>query len=656
MKLAFFHPINNLERQSQYTAPVGLGYIVSVLKQNLSSFFKNEEIWIDIDIDRIISKKPDIVAISSYTTTFTKSIKAATLIKKELNVPVFLGSYHITALPHKLPECVDVGVLGEGELVFSKLIDLYLKDKLIPFELSKINGISYHDNGKVVITGGANFIENLDDLPLPCREILYSKWLPWKYNPVIPSSIGIFTSRGCPFKCDFCMNSKIKRKIRYHSPEKILEELFYIIKKYPYTSSISILDELFILDKNRLIKIVELIRRKGLHERLMFGCHASPRVFDEDICKLLKSMNVRLIAFGFESGAPRVLKYLKGDKVSINHNKRALELCYKYNINVTGYFMIGTPIETYKEFAQTYWFIRRNLKWISIPSIHNTVPLPGTKLWDEVISKGMIKEDIPDWGITNYSKFINDYSIFLNQNYSKQEFAYAYLWFNQFDIHGTLSPIVELILNEINYYRELAYLYLNKTLESSNNKILIITRFETQRFEKFLSEKNYILKILKPEHVTDCLGEIGQYDIIFLDHSLCQFRNSEQIISKLLKNLNSKGKLIILEFNSSCINNIILLLSINSSPSILNESVNSILTKECSFFSWRFPVIEQLHFFKLSEIQLLFNKQNLKTIDIKPFKIKENKSIYKTVLNKINKFTLTPDLDVYSYLYICEVI
>lgn len=164
-------------------------------------------------------------------------------------------------------------------------------------------------NEKNIITGEPNIVQNLDLFPFVDRKIFQLDWLPWRYDPVIP--MAIITGRGCPFRCYYCINSKIKKSIRYHGPERVVLEILNIIKEYSSLRSIAILDELFILDKDRLSRIVDLIREEKVHKHLMFVCQSRADVLDDEICKLLKDMNVKLITLGFESGVQRILNYLK---------------------------------------------------------------------------------------------------------------------------------------------------------------------------------------------------------------------------------------------------------------------------------------------------------------------------------------------------------
>ena len=91
-------------------------------------------------------------------------------------------------------------------------------------------------------------------------------------------------------------------------------------------------------------------------------------------------MNVVAIALGLESGAERVLRYLKGANVTVKDNYRALELLRDAGIQTSGNFIIGSPDETEEEIMATYKFIRKSK--VDFVTLHVFSILPGTPVWD----------------------------------------------------------------------------------------------------------------------------------------------------------------------------------------------------------------------------------------------------------------------------------
>src|SRR3990172_8028733 len=94
--------------------PLGLGYIASYLRK-YADFDNTVIVDKEDQIERIRRERPDVVGISATTLDFKKAEAIARRVKEEFDLPTLVGGFHVTALPHKLPDCFDVGVLGEGE-------------------------------------------------------------------------------------------------------------------------------------------------------------------------------------------------------------------------------------------------------------------------------------------------------------------------------------------------------------------------------------------------------------------------------------------------------------------------------------------------------------------------------------------------------------
>jgi anaerobic magnesium-protoporphyrin IX monomethyl ester cyclase len=290
----------------------------------------------------------DVVAISATSQDYIQALKIAQSIKeKNRNIITILGGHHITYLPETLTEDFDIGVRGEGEQTFLHLIRYFQENnfRVIPEKLHKIQGIIFRENGQIIITEKRKLI-NLDDIPHPNRQCVCSQY--------------IFTSRGCPFKCSFCSSSAFWEKTRFFSAEYVVEEIEQIMQQFPETLQVPIWDDLFIADKKRLHKIIDLVEEKGINKKLKFSFSVRSNLVDDEMCKALKRLNVVGVAFGAESGSDRILK-LMNKEVSVNKNQMALDLLYTYRIPVMCSFIVGWTTETEKEVKETFDFILRNI-------------------------------------------------------------------------------------------------------------------------------------------------------------------------------------------------------------------------------------------------------------------------------------------------------
>lgn len=393
MKIGFIQAYEPQDRNIRDDPPLGFAFLASYLEKS----FNDIEFFYNDDVNELIKEKPDLVGISSYTPYFGNAIQIAKTIKQTLNVPVILGGCHITSLPHFLPECFDVAVIGEGEITFLEIVKLAYNSELKPDILSQIKGIVFKKNNHVIKTAEREFIKPLDEIPLPKRGIL--KWSPTNHY--------LHTSRGCPFRCRFCNPVIYWKGFRGFSPEYVLEDLRQIFAHYQDVKRVTIHDDLFVANKKRFARIAELVLEEGFHKRTEFACAAKSSYVDHQICHYLQQMNVSHVSLGLESGSQRILTYLKRGTATVEDNQRAVDLLYEYGIKVCGAFIIFSPDEEWTDLYQTFEFIIRNWEKL-IPSVVFLMPLPGTEIWDYAKKRGLVREDAEmNWSIVNQKININ---------------------------------------------------------------------------------------------------------------------------------------------------------------------------------------------------------------------------------------------------------
>jgi len=376
------------------TPPLGVAYIPAYLRQYLGYDNTVVELSESGFFEDIRKHDPDIVGFSCVTRHYNQFLDLARRVKAELGVPAILGGHHITPIPHTLPEEFDLAVLGEGEQTMLEVMKLFLENgKFCPEKLRKINGIAFHESDHVEITSPRELIEPLDGIPHPARDLLdMDKYTQpvyhWSFmEPLRIASIS--TSRGCPYNCVYCSASVFWRGYRGFSAEYVVNELKTILEDYP-VDVIYIADDLFIGDRGRLREIVSLIKEESIDKEVRFWANARANLVDEEVCSLLKEMNLWHITFGFESCSESVLKFLKRDTVTVEQNINALALSKKYGFDVEGNFMVGSPFETKEDMTKTYRFIENNP--IDSFGIQVTTPLPGTELWKMAKKRGHVSD------------------------------------------------------------------------------------------------------------------------------------------------------------------------------------------------------------------------------------------------------------------------
>lgn len=359
------------------------------------------ETHVDDLIEKIIAEaykdfKPDLAALSClFSGKFSGTIFGASIIKKmSSTLPVVIGGIHPTIFHKEIIEridTVDFVVIGEGEKSFVDLLNSYFFSK-VPF--SEIDGLCYRDNGKVIVNPKINFINDLDNYPMPDYDVLDmslyeiepDKWEDFWHNPLelnLRYRWPLLTSRSCPMKCNFCaMNLVHGPKIRFRSARKVFEEIEYLYEEFGI-NYFSIIDDNFTLDKNRVIELAEHITNKNMKIYIDTPNGISMKFFDKEILEALKAMGLLRAYFAIESGSDFIRNEIMGKNLSNEKIYEVSEMMKnEQDIFLRAFFIVGLPQETTDTLEET-WKMINNL-YLDDVAISFAVPFPGTRLYDEV--------------------------------------------------------------------------------------------------------------------------------------------------------------------------------------------------------------------------------------------------------------------------------
>ena len=373
---------------------LGVAYIAAYLMDHMDGLEIRIFQHFPKDISLVERLRPDLIGLSSISMQYYSAMRFAHKIRVRMSVPIIIGGPSITCSPEKFSNLFDVGVIGEGEQTTLELLQLIMSNgRLDTAELTKINGLVFFHNDKLVLTDSREMLEPLDSIPSPARNLLNMNYhLKDKY--VFGLSYGrgttIMTSRGCPFKCIFCSASHLWEKVRYFSAERVVDEIRELIEVYK-VKLVRIYDSLFTAERDRLRKIAEIIDNERINKHAEMGLFCRVDLIDEEICELLVKMGVIYIDFGIESGNQRILNFLN-KKITIEQIENAISLCRKYDFQIGGTFMIGSPTETDREMLTTLSFLKKlNLDRFDF---YTVVPYPGTPLYEFCKKNGLLTESL----------------------------------------------------------------------------------------------------------------------------------------------------------------------------------------------------------------------------------------------------------------------
>ncbi|MFZ2658258.1 MAG: radical SAM protein [Victivallales bacterium] len=369
------------------TPILGIGYLSSYLKSKGYKPKIIDGVNLNIDNSEIAEMIPagSIVGISILSAYFNEAKNLSDILKRKKCL-VIAGGPHVTCLPqYTFENCnCDYVVVGEGELVLCKLLESIHQNNNYP----EIQGL-YHKLSKQITK--SEHIYNLDMLPFPDWEQMNPNYIRKAPHGAVAKHfpVGVITTtRGCPYQCTFCASPVIwDKKIRFRSPENVLDEIEYLVKSFG-VKEIHFEDDNLTLKREHVEKI-----SKGIIERGIKISWATPNGIradkvDRDLLQLMKQSGCYSVAFGIESANTQVLKLAKKSE-SIDDITKAIDIASSLRLITQGFFIYGLPGETSESAHETMnYAVNSNLDKAQFLILDI---LPGTEIW-RTSKKGIVKE------------------------------------------------------------------------------------------------------------------------------------------------------------------------------------------------------------------------------------------------------------------------
>lgn len=230
--------------------PLGLLYLAGYLRERghrVSMFDGTFEPGESAFARTLEQEQPDVVGITALLPTKNAALRLAAMARN-FGATVILGGPDPTRDPagYLAHPQVDLVVHHEGEETLAALLNRLDRGELAPSHLQEEPGIAYRNPaGQVVVNRPRPFIQNLDDLPLPARDLVdMNRYLDTWRRENGYASLTILTGRGCPYGCDWCADAVHGQVFRQRSPENVAAEM-------------KVLKETFKIDRLRLVDDVD---------------------------------------------------------------------------------------------------------------------------------------------------------------------------------------------------------------------------------------------------------------------------------------------------------------------------------------------------------------------------------------------------------------
>lgn len=282
-----------------------------------------------------------------------------------------------------LQQGADFILLGEAELTLLELINSVSSNE---DDFINIRGIAYLQNDAVIKTTRRTVIKDLDSLPLPAWDLIdiepYRKsWM--KHAGYF--SLNIATTRGCPFKCNWCAKPIYGNRYNSRSPQHVIEELKFLKEKFNF-DHVWFCDDIFGLKPGWVHEFADLTEKENIRFKFKIQARADLMV-QENYIRDLARAGCENVWMGAESGSQKILDAMdKGTKLEQIYTATAL--LKKHNVRPAFFIQFGYPGETKEDIKQTIRMINGLLP--AEIGISVSYPLPGTVFYERV--KADLKE------------------------------------------------------------------------------------------------------------------------------------------------------------------------------------------------------------------------------------------------------------------------
>ncbi len=337
--------------KSRMAPSLGLLTVAAILRDRCEVVIENENVRAITYEDR-----PDLVGISVTVDLLPRAIEIAKRFRAGGCV-VVAGGIHITTASSLIPpDAFDVLCIGMAEGTWPQIIRDYEAGCLQPV---------YRCTGSL---SGAELVSPAYDL-LPAGEYLYCNL--------------VHTSRGCPFRCDFCYNSANAQPFLSRPVGDVLRDIRTVGSKH-----IMFIDDNIIGDPARTRELVRAL--KPLH--IKWNAAASANIAEmPDLLDEMKESGCESLFIGFESISPDALRGVHKVQNRADRYDALVEALHSRGIMINASFVFGLDGDTEETFAATLqWVVAHRIETVTS---HILTPYPGTKLYDRMKAENRITTD-----------------------------------------------------------------------------------------------------------------------------------------------------------------------------------------------------------------------------------------------------------------------
>jgi radical SAM superfamily enzyme YgiQ (UPF0313 family) len=285
-----------------------------------------------VDNDFLQNLRPaDVVGLyGGLTSTIPRLYKLARYYKDKDVITIAGGQHFVEeTIPEALSSGVDYVVIGEGEETIRELLLAIEHNR----DIIGIKGLAYLRNGKVFYTQPREAQVDFDKLPIPDFSLV-------RYAKI--NLYPVARIRGCGMDCEFCT---VKGKPRYASPERLLEQISYLVETRD-ARHFFIVDDLFGQQREETIKFCNMLRdyQKSIGTRLDLGVQIRlDKAKDSELLFAMRQCGINMLAIGYESPVKEELKAMN-KRINPEDMLNLTRMYHKAGFLIHGMFIFGYPM------------------------------------------------------------------------------------------------------------------------------------------------------------------------------------------------------------------------------------------------------------------------------------------------------------------------
>lgn len=387
----FLHFDQKQWEQSKPYPPLATIQTASLLRENgfnvalFDTNFRRSASEIIPELDR---QQPDILVIYddgfNYLTKMclTKMREAAYEMigfAKERDIHVIVSSSDSTDhFDSYLAKGADEVLLGEADQTLLELVQCIQSSG----DVSSVDGLAYSHNSKSERTPPRKVMVHLDELPLPAWDLIEIEGYKKAWSQHGYFSINLATTRGCPYKCNWCAKPIYGNRYNSRSPEHVVSEI-KLIRTYFEFDHIWFCDDIFGLKPNWVQDFNQLLKKEKIQLSYKIQSRADLLLKEDTIAALAES-GCDEVWIGAESGSQKILDAMdKGTDVEQIYE--STRLMKEHGIKPCFFLQFGYLGETMEDIQKTLDMLFELMPHDIGVSV--SYPLPGTKFYDVVSSQ-----------------------------------------------------------------------------------------------------------------------------------------------------------------------------------------------------------------------------------------------------------------------------